>query len=56
MYWVNFTKSGDPNRKGLPEWKPYNNNTSEILEIGEHTGMIPITKNEDQLKFLGIEE
>ena len=51
-YWVNFTKNGDPNGKGLPEWKPYNSNSSEILKIGENTGMIPITKTEDHLMFL----
>lgn len=32
-YWVNFVKTGNPNRKGLPEWKKYEANTQSILEL-----------------------
>jgi para-nitrobenzyl esterase len=34
-YWVNFAKSGDPNGKGLPEWKTYDSQTGNILLIGD---------------------
>ncbi len=30
-YWANFAATGDPNGKGLPEWKPYNSNTNDIM-------------------------
>ncbi len=34
-YWVNFTKTGNPNGKGLPEWKSYDKNSGEIMELGD---------------------
>ena len=34
-YWVNFAKTGNPNGKGLPEWKSYNKATGIIMELGE---------------------
>jgi len=34
-YWANFAASGNPNGKGLPEWKPYNSNTNEIMILDE---------------------
>lgn len=30
-YWVNFAATGDPNGKGLPEWKPYTSKTNDIM-------------------------
>jgi len=29
--WTNFAKHGDPNGKGLPEWKPYTARNSEFM-------------------------
>jgi para-nitrobenzyl esterase len=34
-YWVNFAKTGNPNSKGLPEWKSYNKANGIIMELGE---------------------
>jgi para-nitrobenzyl esterase len=34
-YWVNFAATGNPNGKGLPEWKPYNSKTNEIMILSE---------------------
>lgn len=47
-YWTNFVKTGDPNTSGdpsadkaqnLPEWKPCENTTSDILELGDEIRM-----------------
>ncbi len=34
-YWTNFVKTGDPNSKGVPEWRPYiNTNTKfQIFDV-----------------------
>jgi para-nitrobenzyl esterase len=32
-YWTNFAKTGNPNGKGLPEWRPYNLQTRPTLMI-----------------------
>jgi para-nitrobenzyl esterase len=39
-YWVNFATSGDPNGNGLPNWPMYR--PSEVMELGDHVGPIPI--------------
>ncbi len=36
-YWVQFAKTGNPNRDGLPEWPAFNPDTAPILEIGDET-------------------
>jgi len=33
-YWVQFAKTGNPNRDGLPEWPAYTEETPFVLEIG----------------------
>lgn len=33
-YWINFVKTGDPNGKGLPEWKKYEAAGGNIQELG----------------------
>jgi len=32
-YWLNFIKTGNPNGKGLPEWKKYEQKEGFILEV-----------------------
>jgi para-nitrobenzyl esterase len=34
-YWVNFTKTGNPNGAGLPEWKVYDAADGYIQELGD---------------------
>ncbi len=34
-YWVNFAKTGNPNGANLPEWKSYDKQTGNILELGD---------------------
>src|ERR1039458_6861771 len=33
-YWVQFAKTGDPNRAELPEWPAYTASTDRLLELG----------------------
>jgi para-nitrobenzyl esterase len=33
-YWVQFAKTGNPNRAGLPEWPAYTASTDRLLELG----------------------
>jgi para-nitrobenzyl esterase len=50
-YWVNFAASGDPNGKGLPEWKPYDEKDEPYQELGDQV----VTKHhllKPQLDFL----
>jgi para-nitrobenzyl esterase len=34
-YWVQFAKTGDPNRPGLPLWPAYEAQEDRHLEFGE---------------------
>ena len=34
-YWVNFARNGDPNGKGLPQWKPYSTQYEDYMELGD---------------------
>jgi hypothetical protein len=33
FYWANFAAAGNPNGKGLPEWKPYHSTTNEMIML-----------------------
>ena len=33
-YWVNFSKYGSPNKKGMPIWKKYDFKSKRIMEFG----------------------
>ncbi|MBK0379785.1 carboxylesterase/lipase family protein [Mucilaginibacter segetis] len=41
-YWVNFTKNGNPNGKGLPEWPAYNTQTNMTMILGKETKAEPL--------------
>lgn len=38
-YWINFTKTGNPNVEGLPKWEVYQSAKGNVLELGEETQM-----------------
>jgi para-nitrobenzyl esterase len=37
-YWVQFAKTGDPNREGLPAWPKFDAGSESYLELGEKIG------------------
>ena len=50
QYWVNFTKTGDPNGEGLPYWTTYKQGEATIMNMhrGFHLSPAP---NEKQMLF-----
>jgi len=34
-YWVNFAKSGNPNRQGLPPWPAFTNTEGKVQYLGD---------------------
>lgn len=51
-YWVNFAKTGNPNRQGLPEWPQFNNGDNAVMYLkgaSPHPGPLP---NRQQLEFM----
>ena len=34
-YWVQFAKTGNPNREGLPEWPAFSPDTAQVIEVGD---------------------
>jgi para-nitrobenzyl esterase len=50
-YWVNFATSGNPNAKGLPEWRKYDENKDLALGLGDEIQPIPVP-NKAGLDFL----
>jgi len=49
-YWVQFAKTGNPNRAGIPEWPAYTSSRGPILEIGD---AIVVRENllQDRMEF-----
>ena len=43
-YWVNFMRSGDPNGDGLPQWRPYDPQKPEFMELNDNLGMRALTQ------------
>jgi len=41
-YWLDFIRTGDPNRAPLPRWPRLTAQASDIAELGEHTHATPI--------------
>jgi para-nitrobenzyl esterase len=46
-YWINFTKYGNPNGKGLPEWKAFSDARPEVMYFQQtpHMGPVPDAKS-----------
>ena len=42
QYWVNFVKTGNPNGNDLPVWSKYGEDEFQLMELGEHVGMIKV--------------
>lgn len=51
-YWANFIKSGDPNGRGLPLWKPYDIKEKNVMFLGNRPVPGKI-KDDAALNFLG---
>lgn len=49
-YWANFAATGDPNRKGLPEWREIGDEP-EIMEVGDKTAPVPAAGSAAKLVF-----
>jgi carboxylesterase type B len=49
-YWANFAASGDPNGKGLPEWRPIGDER-KIMEVGERTKPIAVAGSDRKFEF-----
>ncbi len=45
-YWTSFIKTGNPNRKGLPEWNSFHITPPETMELGDEMKLKLITTNE----------
>ncbi|MGB8065092.1 MAG: carboxylesterase family protein [Candidatus Sulfotelmatobacter sp.] len=41
-YWVQFAKTGNPNRRGLPEWPLYEEQSGRCMELGREVRSRPI--------------
>ena len=39
-YWVNFIKTGNPNKEGSIKWEKWNSKDNKVIEFGENVGMI----------------
>jgi para-nitrobenzyl esterase len=46
-YWTNFAKYGNPNGKGLPEWKPFSDDNPAVMYFSQtpHMGPVPSAKS-----------
>lgn len=51
-YWANFAKAGDPNGAGLPHWPSVSEQPATTMEIGDHTGAIPVAGSPAKLAFV----
>jgi len=51
-YWVNFTKTGDPNADGLAAWPVYSDTSPQAMVFGAETGTVETYPNIEKLQAL----
>jgi para-nitrobenzyl esterase len=51
-YWANFTKTGDPNGDGLPNWPAVDAESTSTMQLGDPTIAIPVAGSPEKLKVL----
>ncbi len=42
QYWVNFARTGNPNRDGVPEWPPFGQGSVQALDVASSGGVAPM--------------
>jgi para-nitrobenzyl esterase len=50
-YWVNFAKNGNPNADGLPQWPQFNEQTNQVIVLGD-TVTAQTILNKQRLDFM----
>lgn len=40
-YWINFSRNGDPNGEGVPDWKPFTRSAPWTMKFGETPELMP---------------
>ena len=51
-YWVNFTKTGDPNANGLPVWTPYSDAAPKAMVFRNGAGTTEAYPNMEKLQVM----
>jgi para-nitrobenzyl esterase len=41
-YWINFATTGNPNGNGLPEWPPFNDKETNVIEFGNEVKIVSL--------------
>lgn len=54
-YWANFTKQGDPNSTGLPDWPVFQTMEDPFMHLGVETGPMPLPEKNKVAFFLAGE-
>lgn len=49
-YWINFTKTGDPNGEGIPYWTPYEKDKETVMTIRNGFYLTKV-HNQEQMDF-----
>ncbi|MDE2452368.1 MAG: carboxylesterase family protein [Burkholderiales bacterium] len=45
-YWAQFIKTGNPNGEGLVNWRSVGDDPKQVMELGEHIGMVAMPRAE----------
>lgn len=55
-YWLNFARNGNPNGPDLPLWTPCQAAVGQVMELGDHIGMIEIPHLDDYHYFDSLDQ